>query len=97
MVLVNNPQGQALFDLGKGRMHVFERDIDEVISSNQAIFHSSVKPPSRDTFYKDLSTGTFDSMISKYLTPTLKTKLVKIMREYLPYSIVSHIRLGGQR
>lgn len=97
MVLVNNPQGQALFDLGKGRMHVFERDIDEVVSSNQAISYSSVKPPSRDTFYKDLSTGTFDSMISKYLTPTLKIRLVKIMREYLPYSIVSRIRLGGQR
>lgn len=97
MVLINNQHGQTLFNLSKKYIQFFERNIDEVIHFNQAILRSSVKPSSRDTFYKDLTTSSFDSMITNYLTPDFKTKLIKIMREYVPYSIISHIRLRGQK
>ena len=96
MVMANNQKGQNLIDLSKHRMETVERNVEEAIKSNQSILHSSPKPASRDSFYKDINSMTFDGMIKRHLTPSFKTKLVKIMREYVPFCIIKQIRMKNQ-
>lgn len=96
MVMANNRKGQNLINLSKLRMETVERNVEEAVKSNQSILHSSPKPASRDSFYKDINSMTFDEMIKRHLTPNFKTKLVKIMREYVPFRIIKQIRMKNQ-
>jgi coenzyme F420-reducing hydrogenase beta subunit len=97
MVMANSKKGLILIQESAMYMELFERDKAEVVARNQAILHSSERPKSRDTFYHDLRHISFDEIIKKYLIPNKKTKLVKLMREYFPYSLIAIIRTMNQK
>ena len=97
MIIVNNRKVMPLFEEASEKLYVVERTTSEAISGNKTAIQSSHRPKSRDTIYKDLQIMDYDEFRKKYMATTLKQKAVKIFREYLPASIVKHIRLKGQK
>lgn len=96
-LLVNNDKATRLVDCAKDKMVIHERTLDEVLQGNKTLIRSCVKPYSRKCIYNDLQSMTYEDFRVKYLIPNNKTKLVKMIREYLPYSIVSFIRMRNQK
>jgi len=97
MIIVNNPRSQELVDAASGKMYIEERTIEESIAGNQTGIHSSIRPASRDTFYKDLQAMPFEQFRLRYMKPSLKEVLVKLFRERLPFTIIKFIRLKKQK
>ena len=97
MIIVNNRKVMPLFEEASETLYVVERTTSEAISGNKTAIQSSHRPKSRNTIYKDLQIMDYDEFRKKYMATTLKQKAVKIFREYLPASIVKHIRLKGQK
>lgn len=93
MIMCNSSKGFSLFQRSIKNLNAYERDTDEIVKTNKAIIQSSTKPKIRDNFYKELKNSDFDSFINKSLKPDFKTKIVKIMREYLPLSLIKIIRM----
>lgn len=96
-IIVNTSTGLDLLNKSDSKMEIFERTIEEVESRNKAMIYPSPMPPSRKKFYLDLRSMTYNEMIHQYLIPNNKTKLVKFMREYMPFSILNHIRTIDQK
>lgn len=96
-LLVNNVKAAMLVDSARKKMVIHERTLEEVLQGNKTLVRSCVKPQCREHVYKDLQSMTYDDFRKKYLIPNNKTKLVKLMREYLPYSLVSFIRTRNQK
>lgn len=96
-IIINTQKGRNLVDLSMEKLILFERTIEEVVKGNQTILKSCQRPFTRDYFYKELDQMEFKYFIKKYLTPSFKGKLIKIFREYFPYSIVKMIRLKSQK
>lgn len=97
MVMANNTNGLKLIQQSEERMCLFERTLEEVSLRNQTLTKPCKRPKSRDTFYADLNRLTFEEMIARYLIPDNKTKLVKLWREYLPFSLIKSIRMRDQK
>lgn len=97
MLMANNDKGLKLICDSAERMNIFERSKDEMIARNHTIIRSTRKPAERNVFYSDLNNISYDNMVNKHLTPNIKTKLVKFMREYLPFQIIRLIRLKDQK
>lgn len=97
MIVVNKPSAQWIVDAASKDMYLEERTYDEAIAGNQAGVKSSVRPASRDTFYKDLKAIPFESFRLKYLKPSAKENLVKAFRERLPFWLIKQIRLRKQK
>lgn len=97
LLIGNTANGNHLIDQSKSRIECHERTIDEAINENQASIHSSIKPASRTTFYSDLKRLSFDEMKVKYMTPNFRMRLIKIFREYMPFSLIKYIRLQKQK
>jgi Pyruvate/2-oxoacid:ferredoxin oxidoreductase delta subunit len=96
LIIANNPQSME-FVKRCGDLALFERTIEEGFSRNQAMLHSSSRPSSRDTIYADLRRLPFEKFINMYLTPNIKTVLVKLWREYLPYWFIRRVRIFKQK
>lgn len=97
LLIGNSDKGISLIHRSDDKMMCFERTLDEAIEKNQAGVHSSTRPAPRENFYHDLKRLTFDEMLSRYMIPQTKTRLVKFFREYLPFSIIKYIRTRGQK
>lgn len=97
LLIGNSEKGISLIRRSEDKMMCFERTLDEAIEKNQAGVHSCARPASRENFYHDLSHFSFDEMLAKYMTPTVKIRLVKFFREYLPFSLIKYIRTRGQK
>lgn len=97
MMAINNPGAQWIVNEAKDRMYLEERTIEESIGGNRAGVKSSVRPESRDTFYQDLNTMSFEQFRVKYMKPNVKEKLVKSFREHLPFWLIKMIRLKKQK
>lgn len=92
MVMCNTPEGLNLFNSASEYLEFQERTMEEVVSGNQTIVRPCVRPARRDTFYRDLDEMEFQKFTEAYLTPSLKARIVKFMREYLPGCIMMKIR-----
>jgi coenzyme F420-reducing hydrogenase beta subunit len=97
MIIVNNKRAQSLIDAASNRMYIEERTIEESVAGNQAGVHSSVRPASRDIFYKDLELLPFEQFRLKHMKPSMKECLVKIFRERLPFCVIKYVRLKQQK
>lgn len=97
MIVINNSRVLSLLEEASVDLKIVERTITEAIDKNQAAIHSSLRPRSRNSIYKDLNISGYDSLYKKYMLPTLKQKAVKIFREYLPFPIIKFIRLLNQK
>lgn len=97
MIMVNTPNGKLLFESSRPYLKSFQRTIDEVLTGNHAMIHSSIRPATRDTFYQDLKATDFDTARSKYLKPSLKSKVIKILREYMPKQVIELLRTLDQK
>lgn len=97
MIMVNTPNGKLLFESSRPYLKSFQRTIDEVLTGNHAMIHSSIRPATRDTFYQDLKATDFDTARSKYLKPSLKSKMIKILREYMPKQVIELLRTLDQK
>lgn len=76
-VIVHNPKVIALFsDVCK----IKEIDLNSGLRHNPAMVKSCVKPKSRDTFFKDLQTLSFDKMIKKYVETSWYEKGYKFVK-----------------
>lgn len=91
-IIISTPKGEQLFEKARHLMKIFRRDISEIIEGNTAMVKSSRRPIQRDSFYRDLLDLPYDSMITKYLQPNFKSRVVKFFREYLPASVTTKIR-----
>ena len=97
MIIVNNKRAQSLVNAASNRMYIEERTIEESVAGNQAGVHSSVRPASRDIFYKDLELLPFEQFRLKHMKPSMKECLVKIFRERLPFCMIKYVRLKQQK
>ena len=97
LLIGNSEKGISLIRRSEDKMMCFERTLDEAIEKNQAGVHSCARPASRENFYHDLSHISFNEMLAKYMNPTVKIRLVKFFREYLPFSLIKYIRTRGQK
>ena len=97
MIVVNNPSKMDLVAELKGRAFIEERTVEEAISGNMAAVRSSHRPSSRDKIYTDLLSMNYDEFANQYLRGTRKQKLVKLFREYFPFSIIKFVRLSKQK
>lgn len=97
MIVVNRPSAQWIVDAAARNMYLEERTYDEAIAGNQAGVKSSVRPESRNHFYRDLNTMDFDTFRQKYMKPSAKENLVKAFRERLPFWLIKYIRLKKQK
>lgn len=97
LLIGSTDKGVSLINQSKDKMECFERTIEEAINHNQASVGSSKLPQSRRKFYQDLEQLSFDEMQRKYMVPDVKTRLVKLFREYMPFGFVKFIRMKGQK
>lgn len=97
LLIGSTDKGVSLINQSKNKMECFERTIEEAINRNQASIRSSKLPQSRRNFYPDLEQLSFDEMRRKYMVPDVKTRLVKLFREYMPFWFVKFIRMKGQK
>ena len=97
LLIGSTNKGKELIHQSKDKLYCFERTIEEAIGRNQASVCSSTLPASRKDFYRDLERLTFDEMRRKYMMPDLKTRMVKLFREYLPFRLVRYIRMKDQK
>lgn len=97
MIIVNTSKGSRLLDAASSRLEMYQRSMEEVITGNMAMIKPSFRPKVRDEFYKDLNTKKFDELRIKYLEPSLKGKLVKIIRERMPKRFVEYLRIRLQK
>lgn len=97
MIMPNSDKGMELVQQSRHNLELFSRDISEIMEYNKAMLHSSTMPEVRKTFYKDLISMDYDIFLKKYLTPGLKTRVVKFLREYFPYKFISALRLKNQK
>ncbi len=97
LLIGNSDKGKTLINQSKDKMECFERTIEEAINRNQAGVRSSELPESRKNFYQDLNQLSFDEMRYKYMVPNMKTRLVKVFREYMPFWLIKSIRMKGQK
>lgn len=97
LLIGSTDKGVSLINQSKNKMECFERTIEEAINRNQASVRSSKLPQSRRNFYLDLEQLSFDEMRRKYMVPDVKTRLVKLFREYMPFWFVKFIRMKGQK
>ena len=92
MVMCNTPKGVQLFNDASEHLEFQERTLEEVVSGNQTIVKPSHRPAKRDTFFRDINAMPFEAFEKEYLKLSLKSKLVKFMREYLPACLMTIIR-----
>lgn len=97
LLIGSTDKGASLINQSKDKMECIERTIEEAINRNQASVRSSKLPQSRRNFYRDLEQLSFDEMQLKYMVPDVKTRLVKLFREYMPFWFVKFIRMKGQK
>lgn len=95
-ILISTNAGASLLNRSKKRLELYERSLDEVISGNQTLIRPAHRPTNRDTLYSDLLKENYENFIKRHLKPTIKENLVKLFREYLPYTIIKKIRLRNQ-
>ncbi|MBO4941351.1 MAG: Coenzyme F420 hydrogenase/dehydrogenase, beta subunit C-terminal domain [Clostridia bacterium] len=65
LMLVNSPNGQALFDAVKEKMEYREVDFDKAIKNNSSISVSAKLPPKRDEFMSLIKNKSFDKAVKK--------------------------------
>ena len=97
MIIVNNPLVQKVIDKARNKMFMEERTLEEAIIGNLSGVKSSVRPITRETFYKDLNIMSFEQFRLKYMKPSLKENLIKVFRERIPFSVIKFIRLSKQK
>ena len=97
LLIGSTDKGKSLINQSKNKLYYFERTIEEAIERNQASVRSSTLPASRKDFYRDLERLKFDEMQRKYMVPNMKTRMVKLFREYLPFWFIKSIRMKGQK
>lgn len=80
LVLVNSDRGKNVLDSIKNTIFIEPRTLEEAERKNRNIYEPSVRPPQRDTFYKDmdLSLGEFTKKYS--LNPTLRNVVGFLLR-----------------
>jgi coenzyme F420-reducing hydrogenase beta subunit len=86
LVLVNTEKGRAWLDACQPSLFLGPVDLDIAVAGNPLLVHSCPRPPKRDTFYRDLNTFPFASLMRKYrLRPPsfLRRVLSRIKRRFL--------------
>jgi len=66
LLLVNTIKGAAWLDECRDRLFVGAADIDTAVAGNPQLTKANRRPPQRDTFYRDLESIPFRSLIRKY-------------------------------
>lgn len=80
LILINNKNGQALFDEIKDRMEYQEVDFHEAVKYNSAAIKSSSYNPKREGFMAEKEMLPFDKLVDKYCTDSLSTRLMRKVR-----------------
>jgi len=87
LVFVNSRTGQDLFEEIKDGMLYQEVDINEAVKYNAAAIKSPIPNSNRDSFFRDLSSLSFDILVKKYCTDKLsiriKRKCISIIKKVL--------------
>ena len=92
LVMVNNDKGMILFDNAKPYLHWEYGHFDEALSRNQPMIKPSNRPLSRDTFYSDMDTLSFDKLRRKYFQIKGKARLIAWFRENAPRKYIIGVR-----
>lgn len=97
LVLVRTDKGKKAFKSIKKYMNIKEVSYEDGIRSNPSEFKSVVKPPQRNTFFKNLEIMGFEELENKYMPPIQVTFKSKVKRK-IKNIIKSAIRvIGGQK
>ena len=97
MIAVYNNKALHCLKEASTNLFIMERTESEMINGNKSAIQSSLRPKNRDSIYKDLSSMDYGAFSKKYMSTTTKQKLVKLFREYFPFSIIKYIRLLRQK
>ncbi len=92
LVMLNNEKGEKLFEKAKIFLHFKQGDFGEALNRNQPMIKPSHRPQSRDTFYLDMNTLSFEELRRKYLHVKGKAWLVAWFRENAPRKCVTCLR-----
>ncbi len=97
LIMVNTPNGEILFESSCRYLKTFKRSLEEVLTGNHAMIRSSIRPVTRNIFYQDLKGTDYDTVRLKYLRPSLKSRFIKILREYMPKKFIESLRIIYQK
>jgi len=93
LLIINNPQQSSrIINLINGRLMMEERSFEEAKTGNSPMFTPAPQPPDRDAFFADLNKLDYDSLVKRYLTPSVKKKAVQFLKENLPVSALTFLR-----
>ena len=89
---IHTLKGEDLVCKAVTSLEKVKRTYDEALMRNIPMVKSSSRPASRDSFYTDLNYVSFDCIIDKYLKQGFKAKFISMLRENLPYQLITNLR-----
>lgn len=67
MVMINNENGENLFNLSKNNLKAFHRTLEDAVQGNQALKKCFPPNKNREQFWNDFRNSSFDYIVKKYL------------------------------
>ena len=98
LVLIRTDKGVKAFEAICGEFELKEVTYEAGVKGNPAEYKSCLRPPQRDTFFKDMETAEFEELEKKYAPPikvTFKSRVKRKIKNTIK-SVVRAIR-GGDK
>lgn len=92
LVMANNAKGQMLIERASTYMYKQRRSLKEALYRNKPMITPSPRNQQRDRYYEHCNDNSYSSARETYLQPSRKSKLVALMREYVPFWLMATIR-----
>jgi len=92
LILANNAKGVKYLSLLDKNLIRMEKTVDDAIHHNKPLIIPPERPIGRNTFYRDLESVPFESLIVKYRNLSLKTKCISWIRENMPRNLLIFLR-----
>ena len=96
LVLIRTDKGVKAFEAICGEFELKEITYEDGVKGNPAEYKSCLRPPQRDTFFKDMETTEFEELEKKYAPPikvTFKSRVKRKIKDTIK-SVVRVIRGG---
>lgn len=94
LIIPRSEKGKEFIELVRRRLYLKETEYDNAVADNMAENKSVICPKNRDAFFKDVVSMNYSDLENKYLYPSLKLRIKKILIRYDLWKYVENIRGG---
>ena len=91
MILINNADGNVLFDLIKDRITYYKRNVSEAINGNSTLYESTKKEAEYDEFWKAIREVGFHKAVKKIYGINVKKRYIYAKLKLEVKRIIGHL------